>query len=225
METVAGYCRVSTREQGREGLSLASQRATLIREAAGRGWTMGRIVTEVGSGARVDKREELTRLLAQLDAGAFGVLMVCRLDRLSRSVGDFAELMDRAKRHGWKIVLLDPAVDMSTPFGEAMAGMASVFAQLERSLNSQRTREGLRIARARGAYERRSLTSKAGRYRDRAVIDRMVRWRDAGVSEHGIAARLNAEEVPSPRGAIWRQGTVHKILAREGRGNERSTTR
>lgn len=207
---VAAYVRVSTREQQANGLSLAGQKASLSAAAAQReGWTLAYVAVETASGANLKRRPVLTSLLDDLDAGRYNVLLCARLDRLARSVGDFAGMLDRAKRHGWQIVMLDPAVDMTTPYGEAMAGVAAVFAQLERALISQRTIEGLEQARAEG----RVLGMPT--FSDRAVIDRMARLRDGGATFDAIADQLNAEGVPTVRGRSWYASTVRRVLLRE----------
>ena len=145
-------CRVSTNEQGK-GLSLDAQRDTCASAVAQRGWEVSTLVQERASAGALSRRPMLRALLDDMDAGRHDVLVVSRLDRLSRSAMDFYDMLDRAKRKGWAICCLDPAVDMTTPFGEAMAGMAIVFAQLERRLISQRQRDSVAARRANGTYK------------------------------------------------------------------------
>ena len=68
-------------------------------------------------------------------------LVVSKLDRLSRSMLDFTAVMAKAQKQGWALVALDCAVDTTTPAGEAMAHVLATFAQFERRLIGQRTRE------------------------------------------------------------------------------------
>jgi DNA invertase Pin-like site-specific DNA recombinase len=144
---IVGYCRVSSEAQGEDGYGLDAQADAILRACQGRDW-QPRLMREVASAGKASRPVLEQAVQAVEEAG--GTLMVARLDRLSRSVGHFAGLLDRAQAKGWTIICLDPAVDMSTPYGRAMAGMASVFAQLERELISQRTKEGLRAAKKRG---------------------------------------------------------------------------
>lgn len=213
---VAGYVRVSTREQGDSGLGLAHQRGTLATETSRHdGWQLGALVVEVKSTRH--RLPELARLLEQLDAGTFDALMVTRMDRFCRSSLDLAVTLDRAKRHGWQLVMLDPPVDTTTPYGEAVAGMAAVWAQLERALISQRTREALAVARARGTFR----PGEHLRYDDRNVIGRILTWNTAGVSQSEIARRLQREGTPAPGdGDVWYPRTVGRIIQREN-GNAR----
>jgi DNA invertase Pin-like site-specific DNA recombinase len=65
--------------------------------------------------------------------------------------------MDRSRRNGWAVVALGLGVDTTTPAGEMMAGVASVFAQFERRLIGQRTRDALAVKKAQAALGRRSV--------------------------------------------------------------------
>src|SRR4051794_24268918 len=87
------YVRVSTTEQAEDGASMIAQRETLTAEAARRGWDVEVIADEGVSAKSVDGRPGLVAGLARLDAGQADALMVVRVDRLSRSVSDFAALM------------------------------------------------------------------------------------------------------------------------------------
>ena len=70
---------------------------------------------------------------------------MARLDRLSRSVIDAAQTVERAQRERWNLVALDLGVDFSTPAGEAMAQLIAVFAQLECRLIGERTQAALAV--------------------------------------------------------------------------------
>jgi DNA invertase Pin-like site-specific DNA recombinase len=72
------------------------------------------------------------------------------MDRLSRSVAHFAGLLEQLRKAGYTLVVLDLGVDTSSVTGEAMAGVVSVFAQMERRRIGERTKEALRAARERG---------------------------------------------------------------------------
>src|SRR5579871_5921355 len=92
-----GLVRVSTTEQQNSGAGLAAQEALIRAEADRRGWELVSIVTETASGgADLADRPVLSQLLDQLDAGFADVLLVTKLDRLSRSVVQFAEVVKRA---------------------------------------------------------------------------------------------------------------------------------
>lgn len=201
------YVRVSTTEQADEGASLASQRETLTAEAARRGWDVEVVADEGLSAKTVEGRPGLVSALARLDAGQADALMVVRVDRLSRSVSDFAGLMARAKRRAWALVALDLGVDTSTPAGDLMANVLASVAQYERLVIGQRTREGMAQRRAEGKHlgRPRSLPE--------SVVARIVADRAAGATLAGIAQQLNADAVPTAHdGASWHPSTVAAVL-------------
>lgn len=202
-----GYVRVSTDEQA-EGLSLASQRRTVLGEIERRGWTSLDIVSDQATGTHT-RRPGLNRLLARLAASEGDALVVGRLDRLTRSPRDFYLLMDQAAKQGWSIVVMDPAVDMTSPFGRAMAGMAAVFAQLESELIGQRQRESVMARRRAGTYKPAGYAAKAV---SDVAVERIRSLASLGFSSRLIAEQLDLEGFPAPRGAQWSARTVRKVL-------------
>jgi DNA invertase Pin-like site-specific DNA recombinase len=205
MRAVA-YCRVSTAKQG-EGLSLESQRERIATFVESQGWE-ATYRHDAGTGSKVGP--ELSRTLRELDLGMFDVLVVARLDRLSRSVGNFAVILERAKARGWKVVCLDPMVDMTTPYGEAMAGMAAVFAQLEHRLISLRQIESVAARRAAGTY---APAGQAARKVPDKAIRRMVRLSQRGMTSQAIARQLKIEGHHPPNGGQWKPRLVRKYVA------------
>jgi DNA invertase Pin-like site-specific DNA recombinase len=198
-----------------QGTSLTNQRDTCLAELARRDWTPALIVSEHASGKNVE-RPQLLHALDRLADGEFGALIVSRLDRLSRSVGDFAMLMDRAAKEGWTLVCLSPLVDMSDPYGRAMAHMAAAFAQLERELISQRQKESVAARKAAGTYV-------GGRKRmiDELTTARIVSLHRSGHGLAEICRRLTYEGYEPPMSDRWHSETLKRVLVREG---ERSQT-
>jgi DNA invertase Pin-like site-specific DNA recombinase len=130
-----GYTRVSTEEQGRSGLGLAAQA-----DAIG---PVDEMHEEVASGARRD-RPVLDAVLSALGKG--DTLVVARLDRLTRSTLQFAELVEDAQRRGWTLVVVHEGFDLGTPAGRMMARMLATFGEYERELISARVSEALRAS-------------------------------------------------------------------------------
>ena len=122
---------------------------------------------------------------------------------------DFTALTAKAQRQSWALVALDCAVDTSTPTGEAMANMLATFAQFERRLIAQRTREALAVKRASGVRLGRPPTLP------QAVVRRIQRQRARGDSFRKIAADLNDTQVPTAQGGReWYPATVRHVLLR-----------
>jgi DNA invertase Pin-like site-specific DNA recombinase len=95
--------------------------------------------------------------------------------------------LEQASEQGWSVVCLDPNVDMTTPYGRALAGMAAVFAQLERELISQRTREAVAAQKAAGTYTG-GRPSKITEQAREAISD----LAQVGMGSERIAEVLNA---------------------------------
>lgn len=210
------YIRVSTTEQAESGASLDAQRATLTAEAERRGWAL-EVVADEGYSAKSLNRPALTAALGRLDRGEADFLLAVRLDRVSRSVADFAGLLDRAERKRWGLVLLSPNIDTADPAGRFTANVLASAAQYERELIGARTREGMaqRAADRWAPTARKPLGRRAGRPRgvSAATLDRIRTERAAGLSFAKIAAALNDEGVPTSQGgARWYPGSVRDAL-------------
>ena len=206
---VLGYVRVSTDEQTNSGAGLEAQRQAIIAECKRRGWQLVEVIEDAGFTAKHMKRPGVQEALRALEAGDASALVVAKLDRLSRSMLDFTAVMATAQKQGWALVALDCAVDTTTPAGEAMANMLATFAQFERRLISQRTKDALAIKKAQGV--------KIGRppVMARAVVSRMRRERAKGLSYRAIANGLNADEIPTAHGGRrWHAATVRYTLER-----------
>ena len=136
LQCLVGYARVST-----NGQETATQVAAL--KAAG----CERIFREKASGGRWD-RPELHRLLDQLRKS--DVLVVWKLDRLSRSLRDVLTIMERLGEAGAGFRSLTEAIDTTTPAGRMMMQMVGAFAEFERAMLKERTKAGLDSAREEG---------------------------------------------------------------------------
>ena len=124
-----------------------------------------------------------------------------------RSLFDFTGLLERSRREGWTLVALDAPVDPSSPSGEMLVNLLAAFAQFERRLIGQRTRDALQVVKGRG--------QRLGRPVDlpNAVRRRIVQQRQEGASLYQIADALTAGEVPTARGGLrWYASTVRGVL-------------
>lgn len=201
------YIRVSTVDQAENGASLDAQ-ATLLVDAAERKGFRAEIVREEGkSGKSLTGRPALADALARLDAGEAQALYAQRLDRLSRSVGDFAHLLERGKRRGWSVAVLDADVDTASPSGEFLVNVLASAAQYERRIIAARTRDALAQRKREGVRLGRPSVLPG------EVLTRITRERGAGVSLRTIAEGLNADHVPTAHhGKGWYASTVSKAL-------------
>jgi DNA invertase Pin-like site-specific DNA recombinase len=207
-----GYARRSKADDP-NGVSIAAQRYAVTRACEEREWQLVEVLEEDGvSGRRGRKRPALDSVLARLDAGEADVLVVARLDRLARSSIDFGLVAERSRRARWTLVILDPAVDGSTPYGKAMLQMAAIIAELESDLISMRTREAM------AEKKRQGMVFGHPPQIPKPIRQRIVRERAAGRCYAHIARDLQAEGVPTvKRGARWSGSTI-KSVVRQAQG-------
>lgn len=208
---VVAYTRVSTEEQGDSRAGLEAQQAAIDAEVSRRGWTLTETFTDVASGKTLRRRDQLGAALRALAGGDADALVVAKLDRLSRSVLDFAGIMETASAEGWSVVVLDLGVDTTTPNGELVANIMISMAQWERRIIGERTKNALKAVKARGTH--------VGR---RSGVDpetlRLIKiLREDGRSWQKIAERLSESGVDTGQGGQWHAATVRKLhLAHAG---------
>lgn len=136
---IFGYARVSKGDDQNDAL----QRRAL--EGAG----VDRIYADQASGGRFD-RPELQKMLEQLRAG--DVVVVWKLDRLSRSMKDFLIIMERIRIAGAHFRSITESIDTTTPAGQMVMMMLMAFAQFERAMIQERTRAGVAARIAAGHH-------------------------------------------------------------------------
>lgn len=170
---IALYVRVSSREQV-DGYSIGEQTERLQQYASAMGWSGTRVYTDPGfSGSSLD-RPAMQELIADVRAGRVSRVVSWKLDRLSRSQRDTLYLIeDVFLPNGCDYVSMTENFDTATPFGRAMLGILSVFAQLER----ERIKERITIG-------------KDGRAKD-------GRWHGGGLIPIGYRVE-NTDLVPDP---------------------------
>lgn len=181
-----GYARVSRTENQ----DLTPQVDAL--EAAG----CRRIHEERASGGRWD-RPELTRLLNRLAAG--DVLVVWKLDRLSRSLKDLLLILERIGAAGAGFRSLTESIDTTVPAGRMMMQMLGAFAEYEREMVKERTQAGLKTARAQGRHggrrpkftqaQRAEILSMLAAGRSAAEVARLFQAHRATISRLNAASR------------------------------------
>lgn len=149
MKKVALYVRVSTQEQAAEGYSIQEQTDRLKKYCEAHDWTVVYVYTDPGFSGSNMERPALKKLFTDADNGVFDTVLVYKLDRLSRSQKDTLYIIeDVFLKNGIDFVSMNENFDTSTPFGRAMIGILSVFAQLERDQIRERMSMG-KSARAK----------------------------------------------------------------------------
>lgn len=136
---IYGYARVSTTDQnlGLQETALRAAGCTVVR-------------SEKRSGTSKEGRAELETLLAFLQNG--DTLMVTRIDRLARSMGDLQDIVRTLKAKGIALKATEQPIDTASAAGKAFLDMLGVFAEFETNLRRERQLEGILAAKARGVY-------------------------------------------------------------------------
>lgn len=209
---VIGYIRVSTNKQD---IGPEVQVRELTREAEARGWELDLRREDAASAKSLKGRPILAQALADLKAGQADVLAVSKLDRLSRSVADFARILDDAERQHWDVICLDLGVDTTTITGRAMAQVTATFAEMERRRIGERTR----AAMAQLPPEIRDRMRRGGRpvVVSPDAASRARELRASGLTLQAVCDQLTAEGVPTATGGQWWPATVSKMLDRAER--------
>src|ERR1700694_1928639 len=151
--TVIGYARVSTNDQNLE-----------IQEAALKAAGCGVIRAEKRSGTTTSGRAELQTVLDFLGAG--DVLMVTRIDRLARSIGDLQDIVRAVKAKGASLKDTEQPIGTRNAPGTAFLDMLGVFAEFETNLRKERQAEGIAKAKAAGVYKERPPSIDVAEVRD-----------------------------------------------------------
>ena len=142
------YIRVSTSKQDQDGHSIPMQKERLVAFCKAKGWVVAGVYVDPGfSGATLD-RPGMNALISAVEAKKGDVVLVYKLDRLSRSQRDVLEVLeDILEPNGVDFVSMQESFDTSTVYGKAMLGILSVFGQMERGVITERTMMG-RVGRA-----------------------------------------------------------------------------
>ena len=215
------YYRVSTEQQGRSGLGLEAQRKAVMDYLNGGSCTLVAEFTEIESGKQNDRAELAAAL--EMCRKQKAILVIAKLDRLSRNVAFIAKMMESAVEFR--------AVDFPEANKLTLHILAAV-AEHERGMISKRTKDALQAAKARGRVLgwamptrvlEQALAARAGAARNINHADQhaanvlpIVRQiKEAGINTlQGIANALNARGVRTARGGQWHASTVRNLAAR-----------
>ena len=154
-------CAIYTRKSSDEGLdqafnSLDAQREACeayIKSQASEGWTpLPALYDDGGFSGGSMERPALKRLLADVDAGLVDVIIVYKIDRLTRSLADFARIVERLDARGASFVSVTQAFNTTTSMGRLTLNVLLSFAQFEREVTGERIRDKIAASKAKGMW-------------------------------------------------------------------------
>lgn len=222
MNKVAVYIRVSTLSQLEEGYSIEEQKAKLESYCDIKDWHIYKVYTDGGFSGSTTERPALEQLIKDAQSKLFDTVLVYKLDRLSRSQKDTLYLIeDIFLKNNIEFVSLLENFDTSTPFGRAVIGLLSVFAQLEREQIKERMQLG-KLGRAKAGksmmwaktsygydYNKETGSMTVNEYEVLAVKEIYASYL-AGMSITKLRDKINEEY---PKQPAWSYRTIRGILA------------
>jgi DNA invertase Pin-like site-specific DNA recombinase len=202
---VVGYCREKPRELNPRAPSLKDQEKAIRKECTKRGYELVALYSDAGL-PETQGRPALSAALASLNEGNGSILMVTKLDRLTRSMHVAARVLASAERGGWAIIALDSAVDTTSAEGGALIQVLALFDEMERKLLGEReTRPEFSVRRPPARLGRPSTLSPD-------IVGRIVDQRKDGATWAAIADQLNDDAVPTAQGGKqWYPATVRHV--------------
>lgn len=222
---VIGYVRVSTEEQATNGQSLDAQRAKLEAYASLYELELEEIIVDAGVSAKSLNRPGLQDALAKLRRGAADGLVIAKLDRLTRNVGDWQRLIDSyfGDKAGKQLFSVADSIDTRTAAGRLVLNVLLSVAQWERETIAERTKDALQHKIRKGercgkvrygfdlAADGRTLIPNG---EQQQAIQLTKELRAAGQTLRQIADELNRRGTATKEGGQWQHTTVARILKR-----------
>ena len=216
-----GYIRVSTDKQADRGVSLDAQSEKVRAMAVVQGAELVDVIVDAGESAKSLSRPGMARLLFLVDTGAVDTVIIAKLDRLTRSVKDLAELLERLTRRGVSLVSVAESLDTGSASGRLVLNIMVSVSQWEREAIGERTRDAMRHKKSklefvgnapygyRQAPDKRHVEPEPG---EQAILERIHRLRKTGKSLRGIAEQLNRLKIRTRQGSPWRHEYVARLL-------------
>ena len=222
-------CAIYTRKSSEEGLeqefnSLHAQREACeayIASQKSEGWALARDQYDDGgiSGGTLERRG-LKQLLADIEDGLVDVVVVYKIDRLSRSLMDFSKLVEVFDRNGVTFVSVTQSFNTTTSMGRLTLNILLSFAQFEREVTAERIRDKVKASRMKGMWmggyvplgydvrDRKLVVNEQDAGSVRRIFDRFVEVGSATV----LARELRREGFRSKQGTLIDKGYLYRLL-------------
>ena len=222
MNTVL-YIRVSTDEQVREGYSIPAQKERLEAFVKSQGWTIVDCYIEEGQSAKDLTRPEIQRLISNIKSGnpKIDIVLVYRLDRLTRSVLDLYELLKLFDKHNIAFRSATEVYDTTTAMGRLFITLVAALAQWERENLAERVRIGLAEMVRQGhrpgsaepyGYTYREDGKLAINQVEAGIVKKIFELYNSGMGIRKITRWLNDHNIPTKMNKKWADKTVITIL-------------
>lgn len=235
----AKRCAIYTRKSSEEGLdqafnSLDAQRdacAAYIKSQIGEGWQLvGAKYDDGGFSGGNMERPALVRLLTDIDDGRVDCVVVYKIDRLTRSLPDFAKIVERFEKRGVTFVSVTQSFNTTTSMGRLTLNVLLSFAQFEREVTAERIRDKFAASKAKGIFmggnpplgydarDRKLMINETEAMTVRMIFKRYLELRSIGNLRRELEAKgIRTKAFVSTRGrkiggGLWYVGPLRHIL-------------
>lgn len=239
-KVAVGYIRVSTQEQAHEGVSIDAQRDKLRSYCKTMDIKLVQVFADEGISGGTMERPGLQDALSALKRGRANTLIMVKLDRLTRSVKDLCVLVDEYfSKEQFDLISVCGMVNTHTAAGRLMMLNLANYAQYERELIAERTREAMQHLKAQGVrlgiapygYKHSQQLDDKGRRvlvpepAEQEAIALMASLHREGCEFLTIAERLHDRGIMARRGGLWHATVISLILEREGHHERKRFTK
>jgi DNA invertase Pin-like site-specific DNA recombinase len=214
-----GYVRVSTEDQATTSVSLEAQEARIGAYALAMGFEVSEVIVDAGVSAKTLQRPGIERVVEGVRSGEIERVIVVKLDRITRSTRDLADLLDLFAKADAALVSVGESLDTASAAGRMVTNMLGVVAQWEREAIAERTAEVLGQKRkTKQVYGptpfgyRREGKALVPDKREQEALAEAVRLDRAGVSFRAIGRALTEMGAKPHRGTMWHASSVRAML-------------
>lgn len=213
---VAIYCRVSTLEQSREGHSIDEQRKRLKAFCEVQDWKIHDEYIDPGFSGGNTTRPGLEKLMKDLDE--IDLILVYKLDRLTRSVKDLMNLLEIFEQNNVSFRSATEVFDTTNAFGKLFITLVGAMAEWERTTIAERTKMGRQAATQKGIYTTTppfyydKIEGKLIPNEKREIAEYIIKRALDGISIRGITEELTLSKYKPPKGKVWDKTTVTYVL-------------
>lgn len=218
---VVGYTRVSSEEQAASGLSLKHQAEKIKAYCAAIDLNLVEIYEDAGRSGGNLRRPGMQEVLALVDGSCIDGVVILKLDRLTRSVRDLGDLIERFEKTETALIAVQESINTATAAGRLIANVMASIAQWEREITSERTKAALDVLRAQG--KRLGSVPYGWRVREedeqmipdsmeQCALTAMIRLRNEGMSWDDLAVWANKKRIRTKRGKKWHHASIARIV-------------
>lgn len=215
-----GYTCLNTLSQQPKNFALAKQEKIIERYVASKNWTLANMYQEVISTGNSQDQPTLDQIIADWGNGKFDVLVVARLDRLTRNIRKLNTLIATVcGKEGAGLISVEEELDTYTESGQLALKIIDIVTKWDNKRISDRTREIIARKRAKGervghapfgyTYKNKKLVPVK---KELDIVGLIREKRETGMSYHKIARSLNEGSIASKRGGIWYAETVKTVF-------------